>query len=345
MPVSLDLPSRTPTASPSPAPSAVHRRPRLPVSAIVRGALGRLCLLLFGMHLTTRSARWLAAAEAAAPAHDAGGAGPDDPATVLLERRYEQLLAAAQRSATSRRAARTAARIAPATLALDATAAARARAEAALPPGAVEEPPDRGLAVLLLASSLAEGWLTFAALQRTMAESPIALLLASLIVAPLIVLAMRASGGIARRAAWREQLAAPDWIVALGGPLVASVAALGIAWSRVDDVSGDPRAAWAVSIGLQLLVLGVAWLSGYRHDGGPLARLAAAQRAHTDALGHLARLEAEASRLARQHGHRLEQLTARRDATLADLTYWRRVYGRPIERASTAIPVAGGNGR
>jgi hypothetical protein len=323
----------------------MHRRPGLPVSTIVRGALGRLCLRLFGVHLTTRSARWLAAAEAAAPAHHAGDAGLEDPAAVLLERRYQQLLAAAQRSATSRGAARTAARIAPATLALDATAAARARAEAALPAGAVDEPPDRGLRVLLFAASLGEGFLTYAALQRTMAESPLALLLSSLIVAPLIVLAMRASGGIARRAAWREQLAAPDWIVGLGGPLVASVAALGIAWSRVDDVSGDPRAAWTISIGLQLLVLGVAWLWGYRHDGGPLARLAAAQRAHSNALGHLAHLEADASRLARRHAHRLEQLSARRDATLADLAYWRRVYDRPIERASTASPVAGGNGR
>jgi hypothetical protein len=286
------------------------------------------------VRLSTRSARWLAAGEATAPSPELEPAAAGDAAAALLERRYEQQLAAAQRSATSRRAARTAARIAPAALTLDATAEARARAEAALPAGAVDEPPDRGLRVLLLAASIAEGWLTFAALQRTMAESPAALLLASLIVAPLIVIAMRASGGIARRAAWKEQLKGPDRIVAIGGPLVASVAALGIAWSRVTDIAGDPWAAWTMSVGLQLLVLGVAWLWGYRHDGGPLARLTAAQRVHCRALAHLAGLEAEAARLARRHAHRLEQLAERRDATLADLAYWRRVYAQAPARAA-----------
>jgi len=296
--------------------------------------LARVGLRVWGVRLSPRTARRLAAAESAAVPIAAAAPTAPDPATAQLRARYEHERARLHTASVSRAAARVAAQVPPAQLTLEAAADARARAEAAVPEGAVAEPPDRGLRLLLGVATIAEGWLTYSALQVTMPEAPIPLLLASLVLAPLLVYTMRASGGIARRAAWRESLTLPDGIVAIGGPAIASIAGVGIAWSRVLEVTGDPRAAWLTSVGLQAVILAVAWLWGYRHDGGPLARLAAAQAAHTRALAHLARLEADASRLARRHAHRLEELESRYAATLGALSYFRRVYGMSRTTAS-----------
>jgi hypothetical protein len=286
-------------------------------------------LLVWGVRLTPRTARRLAAAESASDLIDAPLLTAQDPAATQLRARYEHERARLHTASVSRAAARVAAQVPPAQLALETAADARARAEAVVPAGAVAEPPDRGLRLLLGVATIGEGWLTFSALELTMPEAPVPLLLASLVLAPLLVHTMRASGGIARRAAWRESLTVTDWIVAIGAPAIASIAALGIAWSRVLEVTGDARAAWLTSVGLQAVILAVAWLWGYRHDGGPLARLAAAQEAHTRAIGRVAQLEADASRLARRHAHRLEELESRYAATLAALRFFRRVYGVP----------------
>jgi hypothetical protein len=313
--------------------------PPSPCPLLVRWRAWRSRTLLgaFGVRLGHRSARWLAAV--ATPRAITDGDTALDAAAAQLAARYEHGRSELQRRALTHRAARLAAAREALERAVADTERDLDRARSSVPDRAVEEPPSRALRVALVAVLLAESAMTYEGIQSWAPGEPVVALAVATVLAPMLVALVAEAGAVWRRRAWGCRSEPVELLIGCLAPLVASVAAAGLALGRIGEaatgvegavgIAPNLHAAVLTSIGFQATLLMLAFVHGYRHASAsrPLARA----RVRLDAASRrLAQNEAARARLAHRLEHRLEALAAQHTAVQADLVSWFATYSAPL---------------
>lgn len=309
--------------------------PPPPALARSRAAVARALITVFGVRLTSRSGRHLAAASAVTPAAHREDAL--EAARRQLQHLRMRIGVLEQQGARGGLRPRLIAAVDHLQEAARRTSAERSRLEASLVAEAIPDPAGPATAVLMSIALVSEGYLTYSALSESLPDQPVALLLASIVAAPLATLLTHRGGTMARRMVWSGQTRWYDGVAIVACLLAPALLGVGIVASRLVGMPPGNRAAFvaalAVGAGLQGCLLGVPAITGWL-GADPVPGLTGVRKREARLTARLARAVRQLQESIASAQRAQEQLDAQLAESLASLDYWATVFRAPVRNDS-----------